>query len=56
MKCKIRKSWLDAEMEHTNSRKVARRIVSDHIREHGCSYYPALLKMETKLKKGGNKR
>jgi len=51
MKCKVKKQWIDLEMEHTKSRKIARKIVGDHIREFGCTYYPALLKMEAKLEK-----
>lgn len=51
MSCKIRKSWIDLELEHTSSRKTAKNIVKDHIREFGCDYYPALKKMEKQLKK-----
>lgn len=51
MKCKIKKSWVDLEMEHTTSRTFARKIVNDHIREFGCSYYPTLTKLEKKLKR-----
>jgi hypothetical protein len=49
MKCKIKKSWVDIELEHTKSRKVARKIVKDHLKEMGCNYYPELIKMEKKL-------
>jgi len=49
MVCKIKKSWVDIELEHTKSRKVARKIASDHVKEYGCKYYPALKKMEKKL-------
>ena len=42
------------EMEHTNSKKVARKIALDHLKEHP-RYYIELRKMEKKLKKmGGN--
>ena len=51
MKCKIKQSWIDLEMEHTSSKKKARGIVGDHLREFGCGYYPALIKMEKGLKK-----
>lgn len=50
MNCKIMKEWIDMEMEHTNSPKVARKIVKQHINEWGCKYYPELKKMEKKLK------
>jgi len=50
MVCMIRKKWVDLEMEHTNNRKKAEKIVEDHIREYGCNYYPELIKMEKKLK------
>ena len=49
MDCKIKKKWIDLEMEHTNSRKVAKKIAKDHIRESGCKYYPELIKLEKKL-------
>jgi hypothetical protein len=51
MTCKIKKAWIDIEMEHTNSRKTAEKIVNDHLKEMGCGYYPALIKMEKKLKR-----
>lgn len=55
--CKIKKSWINLEMEHTKSKMVARKIVKDHIREFGCSYYPSLKKMEKNiLIKRGMKR
>jgi hypothetical protein len=38
------------EMEHTKSRKEAERIVKEHIKEHGCNYYPELIKLERRLK------
>ena len=49
MSCKIKKSWIDLEMEHTKSRKKAKKIVGEHISEFGCGYYPALFKMERGL-------
>ena len=52
MICKIKKSWVNIEKEHTNSNKVAKKIVKDHLREFGCNYYPSLIKMERKLKGG----
>jgi hypothetical protein len=40
------------EMEHTTSRRLARKIASDHLREFpGAPYYTELIKMEKKLKK-----
>ena len=51
MSCKIEPNWIDLELEHTTSRRKARAIVKDHLREFGCGYYPALKKMESKLKK-----
>ena len=51
MKCRMRKEWINMEMEHTSNPKIARKIVKDHILEYGCAYYPALLKMEKKLSK-----
>jgi hypothetical protein len=40
------------EMEHTKSRKVARRIATDHLKEfQGAPYYTYLNKMEAKLRK-----
>jgi hypothetical protein len=51
MRCKIKKQWIDIEMEHTKSRKMAHKIVGDHIAELGCGYYPALIKMERGLKR-----
>lgn len=53
MKCKIKQAWIEIEKEHTSSEREAKKIVQDHIREHGCAYYPELIKLEKKLK-GGN--
>ena len=55
MPCKIKKSWVNIEKEHTKSDKKATKIVKDHLREMGCGYYPALIKMEKSLKKKGIK-
>ena len=52
---KIPKTWIDIEMEHTKSRKRARRIVEQHLAEYK-DYYPALIKMEAKLKKAQVKK
>jgi hypothetical protein len=39
------------EMEHTRSKKRARKIASDHLNEFkGAKYYTELIKMEKKLK------
>lgn len=51
MICKIKKSWIKLEKEHTTSDKIVKKIVGDHLREFGCGYYPALIKMERRLKK-----
>lgn len=47
----IPKSWLAMEAEHTSSVAGQRKIVKEHIAEHGFSYYPALRKMEHMLDK-----
>ena len=39
------------EMEHTTSKKVARRIAMDHLREDP-KYYSHLERMERKVKRG----
>ena len=51
MNCKIKRSWINLELEHTKDKRFARKIASDHVREFGCSYYPELIKMERRLKK-----
>lgn len=57
MKCKIKKSWIKVEMEHKNlfpkskQKIMARKIAEGHVKELGVGYYPALFKMESKLKK-----
>ena len=51
MACKIKKEWIELEKEHTSSNKEATKIVNDHLKEFGCGYYPALIRMEKKLKK-----
>ena len=50
MNCNLKKSWIQMEMEHTSSKAVAKRIVQEHIKEHGCKYYPQLIKLERRLK------
>jgi len=63
MKCKIKPEWVNIELEHTTSRRMAKKIAGDHVREFGCAYYPALIKMEKvltnkgygKVSKGGKK-
>lgn len=52
MKCQIKKSWLKMESEHTKTKAGQMKIVREHINTYGCSYYPALKKLETKLKGG----
>lgn len=51
---KIPKKWVDIELEHTKSRKKARKIVMDHLAEYK-DYYPALIKMEKMLEKAKRK-
>lgn len=51
MNCKLKKKWIDLEMEHTTNRFFAKKIACDHIKEFGSKYYPALIKMERKLKR-----
>ena len=51
MTCKIKKPWVDLELEHTKNLKVARKIAQDHVNEFGCAYYPNLIKMEKRLKR-----
>jgi len=51
MVCKLKKQWVDIELEHTSSRKKARKIACDHYKEFGNAYYPALIKMESKLRR-----
>ena len=51
MKCNIKKEWLKMESEHTSSSAKQKKIVCQHIKEYGYGYYPALKKMEAKLKK-----
>jgi hypothetical protein len=54
-KCKISKRELKIgipiEMEHTNSRRVAKRIAMQHICEFQNYYSKGLLPMERRLKK-----
>ncbi len=51
MECKIKKSWLKMESEHSKNKNVQKKIACQHIKEFGKGYYPALKKMEAKLKK-----
>jgi len=61
MGCKVKKSWVDIEMEHShlfkpgNKRIMAKKIAKDHIKEMGCGYYPSLIKMEKALTKSQRK-
>lgn len=50
MTCKIKKSWINSELIHGDT-KLAKRIVRQHITEHGCNYYPSLFRMEKRLSK-----
>ena len=50
--CKIKEAWIRMESEeHHKTKKEGKRIVKQHIKELGCGYYPALIKMENKLKR-----
>ena len=57
MTCKIKKEWINAEMEHAHlfpknlQKSIAKKIAQDHVNEIGCGYYPALFKMEKRLSK-----
>lgn len=45
------------EMEHTKSKKVAKRIATDHLVEfRGAPYYTYLNRMERKLRRISKKR
>ena len=61
MECKLKKSWIKAELEHAHlfpknkQLTMAKKIACDHVKESGKGYYPALFKMEKKLKLGGKK-
>lgn len=56
-KCKVKKSWINVEMEHASlfpkskQKIMAKKIAQQHVAEMGCGYYPALKKMELKLSK-----
>lgn len=39
------------EMEHTNSKKVAQKIATDHLKEFPHYYTKGILPMESKLKR-----
>lgn len=39
------------EMEHTSSKRKAKKIAGAHLQEFGDAYYRALIPMEAKLKK-----
>ena len=58
MKCKLKKAWINVELkEHGNlfpkgkRRMMAAKIACGHVKEMGIGYYPALFKMEKKLKR-----
>lgn len=38
-------------MEHTKNPRYAKKIALDHFKEYGNAYYPALIRMEKKLKR-----
>jgi hypothetical protein len=50
------KIGIRVEMEHTKSKKVAKKIATDHLLEFkNRPYYTELIKMEKKLKRGYKK-
>ena len=54
MKCNYKKEikiGQRIEMEHTKSKKLARKIANDHLKEFGCYYSKGLLPMEKKLER-----
>ena len=44
------------ELEHTNSKKVARKIAKDHLKEYPNYYTKGLIPMERKLKRIKHKK
>jgi hypothetical protein len=57
MKCKIKKEWIATELDEHGSLfpknkrlLMAKKIATAHVIENGCAYYPALFKLEAKLK------
>jgi hypothetical protein len=57
-KCKVKQSWINIEMEHASlfpkskQRIMAKKIACQHVKEFP-NYYPALIKMERRLKQQG---
>jgi hypothetical protein len=57
MKCKLKKSWIKAELEHAHNfpknlqLPIAKKIACDHVKELGPKYYSELFKIERKLKR-----
>jgi len=45
------KKGTSIEMEHTKSKKFAKKIAMDHLHEFGDAYYKGLVKLERKLAK-----
>ncbi len=43
--------WRKMEAEHSPRKQVQSRIVRQHVAEYGMKYYPALKRMEARLKK-----
>ena len=62
MGCKVKKAWVNIEMEHShlfkvgNKRKMAKEIAKDHVAEMGCAYYPSLIMMEKSLTKSKGRK
>ena len=57
MKCKIKKAWIATELDEHGSlfppkkrKAMAKKIATAHVIENGCGYYPALFKLEARLK------
>jgi len=45
------KKGTQIEMEHTTSKKRAKKIATDHLNEFGDAYYKGLIKLERRLSK-----
>lgn len=43
--------WRKLEDEHSRNPAIQERIVKQHVAAHGIGYYPALARMEARLKK-----
>ena len=46
-------AWTKMESEHSPNPMKQRRIVMEHVKQHGIGYYPALQRMERNLERRG---